>query len=455
MTIPRHCESRANSINIFVIRALMLIAMFSVSGLAPAAEHSVGANYTLKLEYEMSRQGGAEASAQQLSPAVLFGITDLNDRATAADNRVRVVEQDNQKWKAELSARENLIGELERALGAQGQTIMLLENKVLQSVQPVSRLPQGEIRTWGPAGWNPSELRWDDLRSFARFPTAAERALTVAVVLLLIYALYLRTGRDNNLPERDRDRARPQAQSETRAPSTGHDEAIAKPVAAERQHHGVNDLDMEAPQPQLEFEPTLLVSHPEPAEPQETSPLTVRLAAEDLMLEPTPAPDAAMEQSNQPEASPSLSRPKRKRADPASLREVDALIAFEHFDDAAEVLAQAMLDNPDNPEYGLRSEYILNALGDHERVASEQSISRAIMDGPMSDTLGRVIETGRSLLPADPLFESKDAAPVPTSQSPLPLDDAIVLGNGAIDDFNELNFCSNDTEPDDDPPKTN
>ena len=54
-----------------------MVAMFSVSGIAPATEQSGGANYTLKLEYEMSRQGGPQVSAEQLSPGVLFGIADL------------------------------------------------------------------------------------------------------------------------------------------------------------------------------------------------------------------------------------------------------------------------------------------------------------------------------------------------------------------------------------------
>ena len=227
-------------------------------------------------------------------------------------------------------------------------------------------------------------------------------------------------------------------------------------MVAERQlHKRLDDLDTSAPPLQLEDEPTLPEPHPASAKPQETAPLTLRLASGDLMQEPTPAPDASMHPSNQSPISPAPPRPKRKRADPATLREVDALIAFEHFDDAAELLAQAMLDNPDNPEYRLRSLYILNALGDHERIASEQSILRAIMDGPMSDTLGRVIETGRGLLPDDPLFESKDAVPSSIPQPPSPSDDAITLDDGTIDVFNELTFRSDDIEPGDEPPKNN
>lgn len=454
----RKWAPRAHSINFSVVRALILSVMFSLSGPMPAAEQSVVASYSLKLEYEMRRQAGEQASAEQLSPAVLFGITDLSDRALAAEDRVRAVEQDNQKWKAELSARENLIGELEQALGSQDRTIKLLENQVLQPVRPVSRLPQREIRThgWGPDGWNPSEFRWDDVRTFVRFPTAAERALTVAVVLLLIYALFLRFRAGNNQQELERDRDRPQARGEKSAPSTRREEATAKPIAAERQVNvDLNDLDSSAPQPPLEFEPTPLAPRAEPAVPTQISPPTVRLTPEDLAQEFTPAPVASMDQSTESAASSPLSRPKRKRADQAALREVDALIAFEHFDDAAEVLAQAMHDNPDNPEYRLRSLYILNALGDHERVASEQSALRAIMDGPMSDTLGRVIETGRGLLPGDPLFESKDTVVPPAAQPPLPSDDVMTLDDGTIDDFNELTFWSDDTEPDDEPPKPN
>ena len=180
--VPRDRAPRANSTTFIVACVLRVIAMFCLSSIAPAADHSVDANYTLKLEYEMSRQGGTQASAEELSPAVLFGITNLNDRATAADNRVKAVELDNQKWKEELFAREKLISELEQALGSQEQTIKLLESKVLQPQQPLVRLPPAQGRTWGPAGWNPGELRWDDVRNFTRFPTAAERALTVTLI---------------------------------------------------------------------------------------------------------------------------------------------------------------------------------------------------------------------------------------------------------------------------------
>ena len=417
---PRDFAPQARSGRVLGGRACALAVLLCVSAIAPAAERAARANYTLKLDYEMTREGGAPASRAPVSPAASFGIADLNERAVAADERVKVLEQDNQKWQTELSAREGLIGELEQALESQEQTIRLLEKKVLEPPPPplpTSAVPAG-VRTWGPAGWDPRALGWTDVRNFMDSPSAVERALSLVVVLLLFYALFQSLRRRESLPEPEPYRDRGTASTQRVEPR--RDAPVVQP---QRPPTVQPEEDRAPPEPDLNV----------PQAPDD-SPPTIRLAVGNPMQGTSEVAAPPAQASPDATSSP---RPRRKRADVATLREVDALIAFEHFDDAAEVLAQAMLDNPDNPEYRLRSLYILNALGDHERIASEQSILRAIMDGPMSDTLGRVITTGRGLLPGHPLFEAKDTVAPSTPQESLP-DDELTLDDGSIDEFNEL-----------------
>lgn len=444
------------------IRALCALAISSVGSIAPAAENDGRATFILKLEYEMRDRRGMQASDEQLLPAGLSGISELKARAAAADDLVKALEQDQQKWTAELATRENLISELEQALESQNQTIRLLEQKALQPAQ----LPVGSTRagtqTWGLAGWDPRELRSDDIRNFTHSPTAAERALTVAVVVLLLYALYLRLRVYKNLPVRFNDRHTahrgaagrntPQTQNETQPSPRRRDEVDPKPMAAEMsRHEPPAGLNMSTPQLRPEDESTPPAPGPETPQSLETAPPTVRLGSEELLQQPPTAPGEPVQQSVQSPVSTPSSPRQRQRADPEILREVDALIAFEHFHEAADLLAKVMVDNP---EYRLRSLYIRNALGDYERIANDQSILEAMMDGPMSDTLGRVIQAGRGLLPDHPLFESKDTAANPTPSKPLPSDDPIAHSDDVIDEFNESTFSSTDIERGDKQPKT-
>jgi hypothetical protein len=94
----------------------------------------------------------------------------------------------------------------------------------------------------------------------------------------------------------------------------------------------------------------------------------------------------------------------RKAAHPQALKEVDTLIAFEQFDKAEVLLDQMLVREPDNPEYMLRH-YHVCTQGDVDTSADDAQVLRAMMDGPMSDTLLRVREIGRGLMPGDPLFD--------------------------------------------------
>ena len=102
----------------------------------------------------------------------------------------------------------------------------------------------------------------------------------------------------------------------------------------------------------------------------------------------------------------------RKATDPQALREVDTLIAFEQFDKAKALLDKMMQKEPDNPEYLLRH-YHVRTHGGADTSHDDAEILRAMMDGPMSDTMLRVRDIGRGLMPGDPLFgdqEGRDEA---------------------------------------------
>jgi|GEM_PF-7128626 len=94
------------------------------------------------------------------------------------------------------------------------------------------------------------------------------------------------------------------------------------------------------------------------------------------------------------------------------LKEIDTLIAFEQFNSAREKLQVLLDEEPKNPEYLLRH-YHLCSVGDIENDEEDEALLRAIMDGPLSDTLLRVKAMGRSMMPGDPLFHddaSRDEA---------------------------------------------
>ncbi len=94
------------------------------------------------------------------------------------------------------------------------------------------------------------------------------------------------------------------------------------------------------------------------------------------------------------------------------LKEVDTLIAFEHYGAAKEILDTLLSKDPKNPEYVLRH-YHVRTQGGVETHDGDEEMLRTIMDGPLSDTIVRVREIGRSLMPGDPLFkddEQREAA---------------------------------------------
>ena len=115
----------------------------------------------------------------------------------------------------------------------------------------------------------------------------------------------------------------------------------------------------------------------------------------------TPAPDAKVP-----------GRVATRQSVTGKLKELDTLIAFEQYDQAREKLQLLIDKDPENPEYLLRH-YHLRSMNDVDTDADDEALLRALMDGPLSDTLLRVKAMGKSMMPGDPLFNddaSRDAA---------------------------------------------
>ena len=91
-----------------------------------------------------------------------------------------------------------------------------------------------------------------------------------------------------------------------------------------------------------------------------------------------------------------------------TLKEVDTLIAFEHYDKAKEMLDTLLAKDAQNPEYLLRH-YHVRTHGGVDTHDGDEEMLRLMMDGPLSDTMLRVREIGRSLMPGDPLFKDEGA----------------------------------------------
>jgi len=92
-------------------------------------------------------------------------------------------------------------------------------------------------------------------------------------------------------------------------------------------------------------------------------------------------------------------------ADARTLREVDTMLAFEAFEQAASALADVVNRGLANPEYRVRLFCVENRLGNTVHAGAEEVLRRVLLNGPASDNLIRALEIGRSLLPGHPLFQ--------------------------------------------------
>jgi hypothetical protein len=114
----------------------------------------------------------------------------------------------------------------------------------------------------------------------------------------------------------------------------------------------------------------------------------------------TPGP-ALDEQWSRPAAGPKVVGAGRH-----GLKEVDTLIAFEQYDQAKEILEAMLAEDAENPELLLRH-YHVRTQGGTETATDDAELLRAMMEGPLSDTMTRMREIGRGLTPGDPLIQDE------------------------------------------------
>ena len=118
---------------------------------------------------------------------------------------------------------------------------------------------------------------------------------------------------------------------------------------------------------------------------------------------------------------------RRTAADPDALREADTLIAFEDYEPAKRLLDELIKSNPDNPEYRLRLIHVQAELGNQEDSEKEEALLAAVMDGPLSETLLRVKQIGRDLLPGHRLFDESFTRKGPAPTPPDTKEEASIL----------------------------
>ena len=167
-----------------------------------------------------------------------------------------------------------------------------------------------------------------------------------------------------------------------------------------------NDDGAATPEPEGSLDATIFdhseLQDPEPAADEfallfEPGPAEPAAASADTAPAPDETSDSGVDWSQTVIA--------RTAADPNALREADTLIAFEDYEPAKRLLDELIRASPNNPEYRLRLVHVQAELGNKAEADQEEAILAAMMDGPLSETLHRVKEVGRDLLPGHRLFD--------------------------------------------------
>lgn len=340
----------------------------------------------LKLDHRLDLPA-AHDDGEPLTIPVAFGIHDLRARIGKVHDGISATDADNRRRAAELARLEGLIDGLRRLAIAQDDTIGALETSIAaagtpRAAPPPRPAPAPVIAPAPPAG-----------RGVPLDRLAVDGVLGAAVVVLLGWALWLRSGlRRRQFPE-------PHPAGASGAPDGAAVAAPAPPDPGDARGAA-------APGPAARDEdpgtirlqaPLLAAAAPEPAE-QGAVEIRVPPASPS---EPDPPPAAAGEDDY------SHTVVRRLAADPHALREVDTLIAFENHEQAIRLLEELVKNNPDNPEYRVRLLHLERERGNVTRSDEEEDILSAMMDGPLSDTILRVKEIGRGLLPGHPLFDEE------------------------------------------------
>ena len=471
---------------------------------------------SLQLDINLS-VGMAPASPDDTTSRIIeFGASDIRNRLLKVRDRIESMEIQAQASQRSLADREQLIGELQHVIEAQDGAISALKTELSRPrpqdfvTAAVSREPAPAVPISQNQSKSPSDVTTTGLPPRLGLPVdrlIVDVGLVGAIVLLLGWSLYLRSrvGAESTRGLEELEAAqeaptkrrfwpssarRDEADSEDPAARAAEKADIAARLASIDEE--LRRLPSDAPDNVLPLrpaddddEPTVTraslappVEAPTPAPPVpasdptlERQPIRPPEPEPEPINEPAPAEVGGVNGENEAQINPQIDAQidpaerwsqtmiRRTAADPNALREVDTLLAFENYEPAARLLEELMAQNPDNPEYRVRLVHVQAELGHVEESEKEEEILAAMMDGPLSETLYRVKEIGRGLLPGHPLFDEEERSRMlqRASQSldltPAPAVDAgsDTLDKGGNEVLDEL-FASDDLpEPPPDP----
>lgn len=362
-----------------------LAAALLVAAAGPSLAAGTGIErLPLRLEWNLT-PASPPADGAAGSPVVRFGVSDLERRLARAQTELLMLLEQGRMQTGELEARERLIADLQGILLTQDEAIGVLREAAARPAPPAqapaATAPPPEdasaaSRVSAPAVpvMHAPQAR-GGLPSIVADPRlAVEAALGVTVLALAFWIVRLRR-RGRPLPPAARASVVPREVDSAAEPSRVRDGPVAgtSPVPPPEARAGMDSGDGPPTEPRaLDLGRRVQIAQ---------APRLVPPRAE-----PPPSPPAPVSTAN-------------------ALREVDTLIAFESYEEAARLLEELVATNPDNPEYRLRRLHVERELGNADASAEDERLLAAMMDGPLSDTLNRVRDIGRGLLPGHPLFD--------------------------------------------------
>jgi hypothetical protein len=431
-----------------LFRALVLLILFSPLAAAqtPAQTPALEVDLRLDTTLDAAPDSGMTPVDERLNA---FGLSDLRRRVTGAQQDLEHLARTRNLTAKQLQQRERLIAELQNLVAAQDGTLQALEKGLavkrmhaeaeatgtLAARQPTGGPPQaaesptntkqpltGEIARVDPAPWQSGA---NELPFGLDKRLVVELALAVAVLGLLAWGLSMR--------RRIRSTRLHQQESQARALEQITEKATAVPASGPAENRSAVQAEDSLPiavnplrTTRIEMSELLPEARFGGGEDPDSSSddgrgghagvegaeqaVDFEVAADSGGRQSLGLPaDGEAERGAAASAAVdwSQSAVRRRAADPTAMREVDALTAFEDFDHAARLLRELVKNAPENPEYRLRLLHVETELGNTEAAATHEEFLSTMMDGPLSDTLGRVKDLGKVLLPGHPLFENE------------------------------------------------
>lgn len=363
----------------------------------------------LRLESSLAREQLPEVSDPQTEALLRFGASDVRRRIQRSRDRVRELRQHNDLVAEQVRAHERLIRQLKTLNDMQDRTVRVLRSAVSGQQAPP---PQSQPLSTRPSVERASSPVVEPAPAFGRSESPAtgwivNGVLAALVVILLGWILFNRRepaalaqtphpqGPAAPVGQPPRGVVRPAASPAPRArePAPARPELVGKTANAApavKPEDGVAELA-----PDRALEPLHEDAKASTDSPVGRSPRVAAHKGVDTLV--------GFDLGVSSGAPGSQKQPSTKAADPQVLKEVDTLIAFEHYHKAELLLNQVLEDDPQNPEYLLRH-YHVRTQGGVETADGDEELLRAMMDGPMSDTIIRVKAIGKGLMPGNPLF---------------------------------------------------